>query len=205
MGTGEDDHMFFRPLLGVLLLSTAGLYAQTKQDPPADPELILALQQLEKRMDISFDQAFPKDWDIDLRLKKPFATIPTAGGKVRATQPNLVPEDDYSVLEWHVAPEDPAKPLSESLFCLLDIDKSGGVLQVTLLANDSDPWTKGDPVRSREDGESSRDYFQRVMITYRLRTKQAKEPTQAALLLSGFEKMATAIQILHQEKELLKR
>jgi hypothetical protein len=197
--------MFLRPLLGALLLGSACLHAQSKQDPPADPELILTLQQLEKRMDITFDQAFPKDWDIDLRLKKPFASIQTATGKIRATRPNLVPEEDYSVLEWHVAPEDPAKPLSDSLFCLLDIDKSGGVLQVTLLANDSDPWTKGDPIRSREDGESSRDYFQRVMITYRLRTKQAENPGQAALLLSGFEKMATAIQSLHQEKELLKR
>ncbi|WP_367873539.1 hypothetical protein [Luteolibacter sp. Populi] len=166
-----------------------------------------ALAHLDQRLNAKFDIPFPKDWDIDAHSKQPIALIAVDGGKVTATRPLVNPYDGRGTIEWMIGPEKVERLPQEDVMCILYLDQHGDFLQMGLLST-PDAWPseppKGHQLKRRDD-ETGPAFFQRAMLTYRLRTKNAKEPVQALNVLAAFEKMAKTIQELRKEEGLKKK
>ena len=189
-------------LLPLLLLAMATVRAE--ELPPDALLTKQALAHLDQRLNAKFDIPFPKDWDIDAHSKQPIALIAVDGGKVTATRPLVNPYDGRGTIEWMIGPEKVERLPLENVVCILHLDEHGDFLQIGLLST-PDEWPsetpKGHQLKRRDD-ETGPAFFQRAMLTYRLRTKNAKEPAQALRVLAAFEKIATAIQVLRKEEGL---
>lgn len=163
-----------------------------------DPLTIRALARLEKQMDIKFDIPFPANFDPDAYQKRPLALIPIDSKKVCATRPILNPYDEPHKVEWLIGPADPAKLAKEGIDCSFDLDERGDFFRLNLIAD----WASdgGNHQLWRGEGELGAEFFERARLTYRFRAKQAKDPAQAELFLTAFEKLAGIIQALRKEE-----
>ncbi len=188
-----------------LLFWTICLPLLAKEEPSAaDKVTTAAIGRLEKRIDTAFTISFPKEWDIEVYRKQPIALLTVEGGKISATRPLVNPYDGAGTIEWMLGPEDPAQMPGVNLDCFLNLDEAGEFFQMSLLCH-ADDWPKDDrsshQLRRRDD-ESGPAFFKLAMETYRLRAKKAKNPAQAALMLAGFEKIATALHALRKEEAM---
>jgi len=150
---------------------------------------------------MDFNIPFPKNWDTDPHSKHPMAIMEVDGGKVCVTQPKMQPYDGRGTIEWMIAP-DPERLIKENVHCMLHLDESGEFLQIGLLVSD-DPWTAEDRVKHqlfRGDDETGTAFFDRAMLTYRLRAKKAKDPVFASRVVTAVEKISTAAQQLRKEE-----
>lgn len=197
-----------RALLALLVL-TLPMTARAKDDVARepvrkgekvvqDPLTIRALAKLEKRMDIKFNIPFPANFDPDAYQKRPLAVIPIDGSKVCATRPIPNPYDEPNKVEWMIGPVDPAELARDGIDCSFDLDDRGDFTRLNLIAD----WASdgGNHQLWRGEGESGPDFFERARLTYRFRAKKAKDPAQAELLLTAFERMARTIQALRKEE-----
>ncbi|MES2924958.1 MAG: hypothetical protein V4819_25610 [Verrucomicrobiota bacterium] len=163
-----------------------------------DPLTIRALDRLEKQMDIKFNIPFPADFDPDAYQKRPLALIPIGDSKVCATRPILNPYDEPHKVEWMIGPANPTELAKEGIECSFDLDERGDFFRLNLIAD----WASDGGTHQlwRSEGESGPDFFERARLTYQFRAKKAKEPAQAELFLTTFEKMAVTIQALRKEE-----
>lgn len=160
---------------------------------PEDRLTSQALAKLDKKMGAAFTIPFPAKWDIDVYLKQPIAVIAVDGGKVSATKPQINPYSGETI-EWMMGAENPDELSKENIICMVSLDEDGQCSQIGLLSH-PDSW----PAEGREghqlwrrDGELGTEFFTRAMLTYRLRSKKAKDPAQALRYLAAFEKIVTA-------------
>jgi hypothetical protein len=191
-------------LLGLLILPAGA----AKPGRSAEEKLIMAsLEKLPARMKMEFNIPFPKDWDIDVHSKQPIGTMEIDGGKVCVTQPKMQPYDGEGTVEWMMGPEDPKRLIKENVYCWLYLDEAGDFIQIGLLP-DGDTWTGEDRVDHqlrRGNDETGPAFFERAMLTYRLRAKKAKDPVFAARVVTTVEKIATVVQQLRKEEATLRR
>jgi hypothetical protein len=164
-----------------------------------DPLTIRALARLEQRMDIKFNIPFPANFDTDAYRKRPLAVILIDGSKLLVSRPIVNPYDEPRTVEFMIGPADPARLPNEGVDCSFDLDERGEFSRLNLLVD----WAadgKSTHLLDRGEGESGADFFERARLTYRFRAKKAKDPAQAALFLTAFEKMARAIHALRKEE-----
>jgi len=177
-----------------------------KPERSREEKLIMAsLEKLPTRMKTEFNTPFPKDWDIDAHSKQPIGIMAVDGGKVCVTQPKMQPYDGKGTIEWMIGP-DSERLIKENVECMLHFDEWGEFLQIGLLVS-NDPWTaedRGNHQLRRGDDETGTAFFERAMLTYRLRAKKAKDPVFAARVVTAVEKISTAAQQLRKEESARK-
>ncbi|MEK7951437.1 hypothetical protein [Luteolibacter soli] len=186
-------------ILGLLLLPA---HAAEPERSAEEKFIIASLEKLPARMKLKFDIPFPKDWDTDEHSKQPIAIMEIDGAKVCITQPKMQPYDGHGTIEWMIGPEDPKRLIQENVQCFLHLDDSGEFFQIGLLVS-NDPWTAEDRVDHqlrRRDDETGPAFFERALLTYRLRAKKAKDPVFAARVLTTVEKISTIVQQLRKEE-----
>jgi hypothetical protein len=171
-----------------------------EQERSVDEKLVMAsLVKLPARMKIKFNIPFPKDWDIDVHRKQPIGIMEVDGGKVCVTQPRMQPYDGTGTVEWMIGPEDPKRLTEENLDCMLDFDDTGEFLSIVLMSDGEDwPADGANHQLSRGEDETGPAFFERAMLTYRLRSKKAKEPVFAARAIATTEMIAMVVQQLRK-------
>jgi hypothetical protein len=172
-----------------------------KPERSREEKLILAsLEKLPGRMKIEFNIPFPKDWDIDAHSKQPIAIMPVDGGNVCVTQPKMQPYDGHGTIEWMIGP-DPERLIKENAQCMLHLDESGEFLSIVVMCDPDDwPAENSNHQISRGEDETGTAFFERAMLTYRLRAKKAEDPVLAARVVTTVEKVSTAAQQLRKEE-----
>ncbi|RYD67921.1 MAG: hypothetical protein EOP83_01830 [Verrucomicrobiaceae bacterium] len=171
-----------------------------KPERSREEKLIIAsLEKLPARMKLEFNIPFPKDWDIDAHSKQPIAIMEVDGGKVCITQPKMQPYDGHGTIEWMIGP-DPERLIEENVECMLSLDEWGEFLSIVLISSGDDwPAENANHQISRRDAETGTAFFERAMLTYRLRSKKAKDPVFAARVITAIEKISNAAQQLRKE------
>ena len=172
-----------------------------KPERSREEKLIIAsLEKLPARMKMEFDIPFPKDWDIDAHSKQPIAIMDVNGGKVCVTQPKMQPYDGNGTIEWIIGPN-PEQLIKDNVQCMLHLDESGDFLSIVMIS-DPDDWPAQDSNHqlSRRDDETGSAFFERAMLTYRIRAKNAKAPVFASRVVTAVEKISTAAQQLRKEE-----
>lgn len=178
-----------------------------KREHSADEKLIMAsLENLPARMKVEFDIPFPNDWDIDVHRKQPLGIMEVDGRKVCVTQPKMQPYDGQGSVEWMIGPEDPKQLTKTNVDCLLAFDDAGEI-RALILRCDHDDWSSENSNSQifRGDDETGPAYFERAMLTYRLRARKAKDPVFAARAISTAEKIATVVHQLRKEEAARKK
>ena len=186
----------FARFVPLLILAATPAHAEERTAP--DPKIVRALGSLEKRLEVKFDIPFP-DLDIDWWLKQPLARVPVEKKKILATRPRVNPYDEPRTVEWMVCHDDLARLGWDAFSCSIDLDEHGDFARTNLMAD----WASDGGLHqlTRGESETGPEFFERARLTYRLRAAKAKDPERAALLLAGFEKMATAIQALRKKAD----
>lgn len=193
------------PMKTGLLTSTLSLLAlltgTTKAERSEHETFVRAsLEKLPARMKMDFNIPFPKNWDIDPHSKHPIAIMEVDGGKVCVTQPKMQPYDGHGTIEWMIAP-DPERLIKENVQCMLHLDEHGEFLSTVILCNGDDwPAESSNHQISRGDNETGPAFFERAILTYRLRAKKAKDPVFAARVLTAVKKISTVAQQLRKEE-----
>lgn len=176
-----------------------------KPERSREEKLIMAsLEKLPARLKAEFNIPFPKDWDIDAHSKQPIAVMAVDGGKVCVTQPKMQPYDGRGTIEWIIGP-DPERLTKENVQCMLHLDEWGEFLSIVVISDGDDwPAESSNHQISRRDDETGTAFFERAMLTYRLRAKKAKDPVFAAHVIASIEKISTAARQLRKEEATLK-
>ena len=183
--------------ISLLILLTGAAKAERSEHE----KLVRAsLEKLPARMKMEFNIPFPKDWDIDPHSKHPIAIMEVDGGKVCVTQPKMQPYDGHGTIEWMIGP-DPERLIKENVQCMLHLDESGEFLSIVMISEDDDwPAEDSNHQLSRRDDETGTAFFERAMLTYRLRAKKAMNPVFATRAIASVEKISTVARQLRKEE-----
>jgi hypothetical protein len=191
-----------KAILSTLILLSGSLPVHAEEKTSLDQSTVQALGRLDKKLDTTFDIPFPTTQvDGDRYLIQPIGIVIVDGKKVRITRPIQNPYDGAHTIEWNIGPEDAAKFGREHVHCHFNFNGQGEIIQIGMLASDSWATAKGGSNSlSIVDGELPAGFFKRAIEAFRLRARKAKDPVQAELVVSAFEKVAISLQSLRKEE-----